>query len=488
MSLRELPVRARHLMAALAIVLTIVALAPASRASGYFGDFNAFYCAGSALTAGKDPYLAEPIGSCERRPRPQWVRGVAHNLILPAPLPPYALAPFMLLSRLPLVAAAVLWSATLFAAFCITLWSLRRATGLPATTLFAIFAIPAYAEMYYGEIPAIAVAAIAVSVLLLEQRKGRAAALAASVALIEPHLGLPAVLALFVCVPETRTLLAGVGAGLFGVCLAVAGPKVTLEYVHTVLPLHALSEVANSRQLSLTSVVHLLGAPDRIAVRAGSLCYGTMLAIGVIVAYRFKQASRYDGLIVAAPVALVLLGGVFIHVTQMEAALPAALIGFTKSAGKLKTAFGAATILLAIPWVLFTDLGLIFAVLVLLAVAFLMRHMVEWSPRASGATALVAAAFTLALIYGLVLDPNAPSTIVPTARPGDFAEVNWTLHVALNGKRNYLTFFFARVPTWCGIALLVGALCSVAARPAGRLANVPKLMHAAAARVVERMA
>lgn len=464
MSLRELPVRVRHLMAALAIVLTIVALAPASRATGFFGDFNAFYCAGSALTTGRDPYLTEPIGSCERRPRPQWVRGVARNLILPAPLPPYSLAPFMLLSRLPLMAAAVLWSATLFAAFCITLWSMRRATGMPATTLFAIFVIPAYAELYYGEIPAIAVAAIAVGVLLLERSKSRAAALAASVALIEPHLGLPAVLALFVCVPETRLLLVGVAAALFGVCIAVAGANVTLEYVHAVLPLHALSEVANSRQLSLTSVVHLLGAPDRIAVRVGSLCYVTMLAVGVVVAYRFKLASRHDGLIVAAPVALVLLGGVFIHVTQMEAALPAAVIGFTRSTGRLKTVFGAATVMLAIPWVLFTDLGLIFTVLVLLAVAFLMRHMFQWSPRVSGATAIVAAAFTMALIYGLVLDPNAPSVIVPAARPGDYAEVNWTLHVALNGERNHLTFLFARVPTWCGIALLVGALWSLAAR------------------------
>src|ERR1700686_3270147 len=98
-------------LAAVAAAVAVAALfyfRPETRPSALMRDFNAFYCAGAALGQGADPYRAEPLGSCERGPRPAWLNRGIPNLAAPAPLPPYALAPFTTLARLPYEWAAAI--------------------------------------------------------------------------------------------------------------------------------------------------------------------------------------------------------------------------------------------------------------------------------------------------------------------------------------------------------------------------------------------
>src|ERR1700681_1767086 len=95
-------------LAAVAAAVAVAALfyfRPEARPSALMRDFNAFYCAGAALDRGADPYRAEPLGSCERAPRPAWLNRAIPNLSTPAPLTSDALASFAALARPPYVFA-----------------------------------------------------------------------------------------------------------------------------------------------------------------------------------------------------------------------------------------------------------------------------------------------------------------------------------------------------------------------------------------------
>src|SRR6185437_252656 len=94
------------------------------------GDFRAFYCAGAAIAAGADPYRMEPLLGCEAATAAAaGTPAVEYGVAVPAPLPPYALLPFALLSRLPFVDAALLYAVLSVAAGVAAGFLLARATG-----------------------------------------------------------------------------------------------------------------------------------------------------------------------------------------------------------------------------------------------------------------------------------------------------------------------------------------------------------------------
>src|SRR5271163_3337629 len=64
-------------------------------------DFRGPYCAGTALDAGLDPYRIGPIQDCQRAALAVSGLRTSELHVLYAPLPPYALAPFALLAKLP---------------------------------------------------------------------------------------------------------------------------------------------------------------------------------------------------------------------------------------------------------------------------------------------------------------------------------------------------------------------------------------------------
>src|SRR5580700_3565277 len=99
-----------------AFLLIFFIARPESRPQSLLRDFNAFYCAGETIVHRADPYRNEPLGTCERSAgRPDFLERAPAYLAVPAPLPGYALAPFVLLALLPYAAAAGAWTFILLA-------------------------------------------------------------------------------------------------------------------------------------------------------------------------------------------------------------------------------------------------------------------------------------------------------------------------------------------------------------------------------------
>ncbi|MGP6159941.1 MAG: glycosyltransferase 87 family protein [Vulcanimicrobiaceae bacterium] len=452
--------------AALALLALLAALAtPSLRPGAVLRDFDAFYCAGASIDRGADPYLAEPLGTCERAPRPAAFAQGTPWLAVPAPLPPYALAPFALLARLPYLWAGGIWSLFLLLCTGVTVLAMRRLTALPLPGLIAAFALGGtYAALALGQVAPVATAGIALAALFLSQGRDRMAALAATAAMIEPHVGLPLGLALFLWRPRTRLTLLAAGAACCALSLALVRVPVALEYVRAVLPAHALSEVANEKQLSLTYLLHQAGAGDALALHAGELWYAAMLAIGLLVAGAVRKRS--PALLAALPAAFTLLGGAFVHVVQIAAALPAALLLLGCARGTTRNALLFALLALAIPWVQFASLGTLFCLLAPIAGGVLFASFAGARPSLI-ATGVLAPLGVLSALWALVGTP-APSAVAALHAaydPHALAEASWTLYVKTVAATDVGAFDLAKLPTWFGLALIVAIACSVALRP-----------------------
>jgi hypothetical protein len=451
---RRSPVALAVLVVALVAALATVAI-PSLRPSGLLRDFDAFYCAGSALRGGADPYRAEPLGACERIPKPDPLISGTPGLAMPAPLPPYALVPFELVAALPYVAAAVIWTLAGFASLAIAVWAMRRSTGLPIEALVAAFALTdGFASLALGQIAPIAIAAIALAAMLLAEGRDEWAAVVAGCSMLEPHLGVPVCAALFFYRARARLPLAGVAVVCVAASLVASGAQTSLEYIRAVVPAHALSEVANEKQFSLTYALHRVGLSDADALRAGELSYCVMVVLGLAAAGAL--AKRTNGAaIVLIPPAFAVIGGPFVHIIQIAAAIPAALFVFANGSPRARRVAGIAIVALAIPWIQFANLGTAFVVFAAAAAALLANAFVDERP----AVALVAAGATVAILEGVmaVTVPNVPDAVpvlVANYDPHALAETSWTLYVRTIGTVNAFAFDLAKVPTVAALLAL----------------------------------
>jgi hypothetical protein len=449
---------------AIAVVAFLVFL-PQTRPPALMRDFNAFYCAGVALDRGADPYRNEPLGACERAPRATWLnRGIPH-LAAPAPLPPYALAPFRLLAYLPYETAVVVWSLILFAAFGLTVWALRQVTRLPLVGLIAAFSlVDGFAGWTLGQIAPIAVAAIALAAYFVERGHDRAATAALVIGMLEPHVALPAALAFFAWRPQTRLPLVAAAAACFALSLIAAGWNLNVEYVRSVLPAHAVSEIASNRQLSLTNIAYRFGASDALALRLGDASYFAMLAAGVLLAPVVARRAG-AGLLAALPVAFVLFGGPFSHVVQTAAALPCALLLWAR-VPSTRLPLGIALASLAVPWAQFSSLGALFPTLAAVAVGFVVWAFVDRRPLAIAFGAALASFYLIAIAASVTQRiPDPAQALAASYDPRALAEASWGLYVHSVATWDVLAFDLARLPTWLGLIAIV-AVCIRAALPA----------------------
>jgi len=453
-------------LAALAAIVLVALVVPSTRPAGLLRDFNAFYCAGQALDRGADPYRAEPLGSCERVPKPPPLLSIGPGLAMPAPLPPYALGPFAILARLPFVAAAALWTLALALCVAIAVLCLQRLTGLPTATLaFAFLLGDGYAALALGQVAPVAVAAIALCALMLAEGRDEIAACAAGVAMLEPHLGLPVCASLFCWRARTRLPLLVVAAACCAVSCAIAGFATSLEYLRQVVPAHALSEVANEKQFSLNYALCRLHVPVEIALRAGEVWYAVAVAAAVWAAGRIARRGGNVGSIAAVPAALAVFGGPFVHISQIAAALPAALLLYAPNRAERRPALGPVIVALAIPWVQFADLGTIFVVLAALVAAYLAHALVDARPATAAIAGCAALLFIEAAIAALTSVPDASRALVAHYDPTALAEASWTLYVRSIGTVNAAAFDFAKLPTVAALSALVYVTFVVALRP-----------------------
>lgn len=329
-------------------------------------DFRAFACAARVLATGGDPYRTEPLRGCEQAAARAFGLQMFDGLVLPAPLPPYALALFAPLGLLPFPAASLLWFVISIAAVALGSIALVRLGGLPVgVAVLAMLGAAGYVSLPLGQIVPLIVALLCGAALALRSGRVATAAVLCALTTIEPHVGLPACLALFVCEARARRALLACAVVALAASLWLAGPAVCLEYVRDVLPAHARSQVGQfGVQYSLTALLYALGADGGAALAAGSLSYVAMVAAGIVLAR--VLAARYDdaAFVVLLPPAFALVLGTFVHLAQIAVAVPAValLIAHARAGGPRRLAY-AALFALAVPWGAIADTGTFSALL-----------------------------------------------------------------------------------------------------------------------------
>ena len=402
-------------------------------------DFVAFYCGGEVLAMGRDPYRAEPLRGCEDAAFSESHIVMMQHLVVPAPLPPYALTAFAGFSFMSFrTACAVFYFASLAATIATVVLCCRLAPISRAFVTVTTLAALGIGSIYIGQIVPFIVCALAASAAALRSKKMGTAAAFASLAMVEPHVGIASILALYLLVPRTRPWLVINMCALAAVSI-LSGSALNAEYVTQVLPAHALSEVANFHaQYSLTAILYALGMGASAAVRAGEASYLVMLVCGLWLARRLRRMHADDAFVVLAPPACLLVGGVYLHDHQMAVALPFAFV-LAGHVGRRAILF-AAIALFAIPWQSIFEMFL---------VPLFPSH--------------------------LPFDPGHALALVSSGSV--LAETPWRVWIGLLGGRDGRTpfeMFLFKLPTW----LALGTIAVVAVRSHAQAPLRPPLRSA----------
>ena len=428
-------------------------------------SYKAFYCAGRVTLGGANPYLTEPLRSCEHRIYAD--REFPAYAVEPAPLPSYAMAGLAALALLNAERSHALFVVLIFAALLLTAWALANVTGFsPALVALACLSLWRL-SLGFGEVVPFAVGAIALCGWALQRKKPAAAAIFACIAMIQPHVALPLCAALFVFMPRLRVPLAAGAVVLFGIGTLTVGLHAELAYFTTYLPQQAASEIVATDQYSLTNLLHLAGASDRLALFAGTLSYVAMALAGIYAGR--KLALQYDApaFLAFTPPAFVLLGGTFVHDLQMFAAIPFALL-LCARVRQLRWEIAAATALLCVAWTAADSrIALVSAALSAIGVGLIIfSGQAQRIVRTAALTVLVLA--SLIVLNRLPARSDAMATPVHTAaiQPSAPAAQPWALLIrsAPFWSEPSIRSTAVKVPTWIALLLLVSAGLAQAAR------------------------
>lgn len=434
-----------------AFLLIFFITRPESRPQSLLRDFNAFYCAGETIVHRADPYRNEPLGTCERSAgRPDFLERAPAYLVVPAPLPGYALAPFALLALLPYACAACAWTFILFTSFAVTIRWLHALTTLPRPAIVAALALSdGYVGVTLGQIAPIAIAAVVGAAYAITRGKAFLAACAGATAMLEPHIGLPACIALAARHPRTIAPFAALGMLCAGVSVALIGTQENIEYFTSVIGAHAISEALNVKQLSLSALLVRSGLPALPAVRIGTLWYAAMIVVGIAIGQHAACRLGRPALAVLLPVAFAMIGGPFVHIAQIAAVVPAALL--LVDARRADTIAALSILLLAVPWPQFATLGTSFPIFATLTVGTLAFYLLPDTPAWRIAAPLLALLLTLAPMRFIapIADPGA--RLLAAYDPHALAQTSWSAYVALVGTQDRVAYDIARVPTLLGL-------------------------------------
>ena len=433
------------------------------------GDFRAFYCAGAAIDRGANPYLEEPLRSCEATAGPPAEPKFLRPVALPAPLPPYALLLFVPFSRLPFPLAAVAFMLLAIGAMSTAVAALQRITGASSVVLnLALAAITATVSYYVGQPMPFVFAALAGAALFARSGRWWTAAACLAVASIEPHVALAAIAGAFLAFPRMRVPLIACGAGLAAASVFAVGLPTSIASVREVVPAHAL---ANSYewQFSLTSILTSAGVDAPAAIRWGEAMFALMLVAGVAVAHRLRALTGDAAVMIVIPPAFAVFGGVHVHHQQLAIALPAILYVFVRSE-RVRIAAAVGIALAMIPWNVMSSSVLSgCAPLLVGTTAALMV-----GRRAGLALTLVATAIALSMLVLALLGLGpAPTHFVARAYPaGALAELSWGdfSHAAL--MRPSVMMQWLRIPTLVGLACGLFAIARAAYAGAGQTRRV----------------
>jgi hypothetical protein len=435
------------------------------------GDFSAFYCSGKAALAHRNPYLVEPLRSCENAVQPK--SADEGGVVTPSPLPGYDLVLFAGLAHLPYELAKAVWYAGLLISIGVATFCLARLTGFPtAFVLLVVVPVDGILNLSFGQVPPIVVAALSVAAYLIERRRYVTAALAAAVTLIEPHIGAPACLAMLLFFPGCRLTFGGLAVVFVGASLSVGGLAQNVSYFATHLPAQARSEIVAADQFSLTSVLHLLRIPDTAALIIGSFSYVAMAAAGIWLARYAARAYSSDAFVVVLPAAAVLFGGAYIHDVQFAAVLPAALLLCSKDRERFSVWLVLG--LLIVPWFTFGTgghtIGIFVRLICALAIGWMAilaterRRSIKRSVAVISALALFVSFLAIASVMPHRSEPAGSVIPAQFLAPLASAQDNWGAYLRATPTLSTTTAReeFEKLPFWLG---LLGLLLLAADAP-----------------------
>ncbi|MEA2719386.1 MAG: hypothetical protein QOJ39_1250 [Candidatus Eremiobacteraeota bacterium] len=421
-------------------------------------DFRVFWCGGRAALDGGNPYLYEPLHACEQRYGTAFLTA-SPNLVMPFVLAPYEIPVFAALARLPLQLAGQLFVAldllALAAGVVLVSASARVPLALCAAALCMSVGLP---SLTLGQLAPLELCALGLTGFVLSRQRDGWAGACAVLTLLQPHVGAFVVVAVAVLVPRARLALALGVAALAAVTAAMtnAAPASYLG----VLGQHAVAEAHSAAQYSLTYLLAYFGTPAGIAVRLGEL--STLVAL--IAAILLSSGALRRGLrsaVVYVPAACAVLGGTFLHVTQIALAVPAALLLFRHGANRPARALGAAgVVLLAIPWPypVMQKQALAAALLVLAVTAWYV-----FGARLRLVVAVVAVCWLVLIPIENRPPPAERTAILQPARATELASVSWAAameQTAAPARRDLLV----KLPTWLGLIAVLGAALLTAGR------------------------
>ncbi len=464
----------RTWIAAGVVIATLLALAAqtaiVARTGFLVGDFRAFYCAARVASYGHDPYRTQPLGACESGIGPKIFFHKNPGVTIPAPLPAYAIAALAPLARLPFVAAAGMWVLFLLLAWIAGIYALSRFAGVSWEFGLAVLGLClGTLSLPFGEVVPIAVGCTCLAGYFAWQGRWSAAAIASAATMIEPHLGMPVCLALAIFAPACRVPLAFCAAVLAAVGLFVLGPAVNVEYFTSVLPAHALSELTRDTQYSLSAILAACGLGPSLALRAGMLWYLAMVATGVIAGGRMARLTGNAAWIACTPPAFAVFGGSFIHITQVAAAAPAALLVATTAPSRYRVPAGIALLALIVPWGWVVSPALLVAPLV--PIAFVALHLWKGNVKAALAAGCIGAllVFGLQHLY-LIATPHFGAIAKSFSIAANLPEASWSAY-SQRSSGGSLAAWAVRLPTWAGLALLLALIVRTLGEARGALSS-----------------
>lgn len=415
-------------------------------------DFVAFYCAGEAVSQGADPYREMPLNACEHAITSGGL--YATRTSVPAPLPPYALAAYAVLSRLPFDPAYFVFTVLSIAALGIGCRVLGRLTDATLMLLLAATASTALDNVRKGQPVPLVFLAIVAAGWAVARGRDRIGAVFAAATMIEPHIGIPLCAALFVWRAKTRLVLIATGVVLIALSIAVVPLHVAASYVADVLPLHAASEAAWITQLSLVSPLVLFGVPLRTALELAMIQYVACACVGVYFANRVaKNTGATEGIVFVPPI-FAMLGGPYIHGNLLLLAIPGALFMACRTRS---TAAFTTLAAVAINWLSVSEpVQCVVAVIASATIVFSYRPQLL---QAIGAAVVVGAVGMIhASLEGAPRRASDPIPVVANA----YAERSWAQFVLeVNPPRAaQVVALIMKLPTWAGLLALSGLAMS----------------------------
>ena len=259
-------------------------------------DFSCFYRAGRMVMAsdGARVYDLAAQREYDQRLGTSFVLE-GRQFSLPFVFPPYTLALFAPLSRLPYRAAEFLWYAAnvgmLLALPFVLRQSLRSSsTSIAAQLLAPVFFLPAVLALMQGQPSILLLLLLAMTFAALDAGNETAAGVLLACAMFKPQLVLPLFVALIVW-RKWKTLLATfwTGVALSAVSALIVGWRATLHYPRALLEFNRLSSAFGGEHPE--SMPTLRGVLHVLAPRCPGLAIAS-ITLALTVALLFLSRSR----------------------------------------------------------------------------------------------------------------------------------------------------------------------------------------------------